>query len=147
MKIAINFTDDELEMMKGWQGQCSDGAGENKSWTNPYWNHLTFEKDGIVVDENVKPFKGKSEKDIIENIGERFIEITEDCLNWLSISESYFKGDKRSKIRLGVKTANALVEKFGGEKDYFEDPTDYTWMISTDAFMKRLKAADRQRGF
>lgn len=120
MKINLKFTDIEVEMLKGWQGQCSDGVGENKSGMTPYWNNLKFDNDGITVD-NVRPFKDKSEKDIIEKICDKFIDITMDGLDWLSISELYFDLDKRDNTKLGNTTANSIVVKLGGDENYFDE--------------------------
>jgi hypothetical protein len=120
MKINLKFTDIEVEMLKGWQGQCSDGVGENKSGMKPYWNNLKFDNDGITVDD-VRPFKDKSEKDIIEKIRDKFIDITIDGLDWLGISELYFDLDKRDNTKLGNTTANSIVVKLGGDENYFDD--------------------------
>lgn len=120
MKINLKFTDIEVEMLKGWQGQCSDGVGENKSGMKPYWNNLKFDNDGIIVDD-VRPFKDKSEKDIIEKIRNKFIDITIDGLDWLGISELYFDLDKRDNTKLGNTTANSIVVKLGGDENYFDD--------------------------
>ena len=86
----------------------------------PYWNNLKFDNDGITVDD-VKPFKDKSEKDIIEKIRNKFIDITMDGLDWLGISELYFGLDKRDNNKLGNTTANSIVVKLGGDENYFDD--------------------------
>lgn len=123
MRISINFTDLEVEMLKGWQGQCSDGVGENKPSLNPYWKNLNFDISGIIVDTNVKAFRDKSEQNIIDKVCEKFIDVTEEGMNILGIGELYFNVDKRDNEILAQKTANSIIAKLGGDKDYFEVDT------------------------
>lgn len=121
MKILINFTDDEVEMLNGWRGQASDGAGENLSWTTPYWRYLSFDNKGIEVDETKKPFnRYKDETGILEDFCDRFIELINECLDWIDISELFYDMDKREDTKLGYKTANSIIEKLSGEKEHYD---------------------------
>lgn len=126
MHISINFTDDEIDMLDGWQGQCSDGVGENKSWTYPYWRYVTFDKDGITLDETQEEFEGMNEDAIKRQICERFIEITNDGMQYEVISELYYNyGDPRTEdIHLGERTANSIIKKLGGTHAYEETDLD-----------------------
>ena len=119
--ISLVLSLDEVDMLNGWLGQLSDGVGENKRWTTPYWRNLSFDTTGITIqDENAKPFKGKSDKDILEDLGDRFIDISNECLDYCSLSD-YFDDDKRKEdLNLGVNVANSIVKKFTGTDDVDE---------------------------
>ena len=139
--ISLNLTDDEVEMLGGWLGQMSDGVGENKRWCTDYWKNLDFDNGGISYNENAKPFKGKSDEEILELLGVRFIEITEEGMDYCSQSELYFDGDKRDEVILGQKVANSIVEKLMGDKDYFEvyDQEEYNNRCKqNDSYMEEL---------
>lgn len=122
---------DEVDMLNSWLGQLSDGCGENKSWTTPYWMNLSFDTTGITIqNENAKPFKGKSDKDILEDLADRFEEITDDYTQFCEISE-YFNDDKRSNdLNLGITVANSIVKKFSG------DPEDMWDLYTQEDFDK-----------
>ena len=132
--ISIVLSLDEVDMLNSWLGQLSDGCGENKRWTTPYWRNLSFDTTGVTIqDENAKPFKGKSDKDILDDLGDRFIDISNECLNYCALSE-YFD-DKRSKdLNLGVRVANSIVKKFTGT-------TDDEWDLYTQEDFDRMDKA------
>jgi hypothetical protein len=145
MQIAIDFTKDEVELLHGWQGQCSDGVGENMRWTGPYWKHLVIDKDGFTLDETVKPFKNKTEDAIKKDICRRFIQITDEGMEYAGISELYFADcKKQDDINLGERTANSIIKKLGG--DVFYEETDLEELAEArkeqereiDALMKRI---------
>jgi hypothetical protein len=126
---------DEVDMLNSWLGQLSDGCGENKRWTTPYWRNLSFDTTGVTIqDENDKPFKGKSDKDILEDLGDRFIDISNECLAYGSLSD-YFDDDKRKEdLNLGVRVANSIVKKFTGT-------TDDEWDLYTQEDFDRMDKA------
>jgi len=112
--ISLTLSTDEVDMLNGWLGQLSDGCGENKRWTTPYWTNLSFDTTGITIqDENDKPFKGKSDKDILEDLGDRFIDISNEYQDYCSLSE-YFDDKRSEDLNLGVRVANSIVKKFTG---------------------------------
>ena len=115
--ISLVLSLDEVDMLNGWLGQLSDGVGENKRWTTPYWRNLSFDTTGITIqDENARPFKGKSDKDILEDLGDRFIDISNECLSYGSLSD-YFDDKRNEDLNLGVSVANSIVKKFTGTTD------------------------------
>ena len=145
MQIAIDFTKDEVEMLHGWQGQCSDGVGENMSWTGPYWKHLAIDKDGFTLDETVKPFKNKTEDVIKKDICKKFIKVTDAGMEFAGISSLYFADcKKQDDINLGERTANSIIKKLGG--DAFYEETDLEELakirkeqdLEIEALMKRV---------
>ena len=112
--ISFALSCDEVDMLNGWLGQLSDGVGENKRWTTPYWRNLSFDTTGITIqDENARPFKGKSDKDILDDLGDRFIDISNECLAYGSLSD-YFDDKRNEDLNLGVNVANSIVKKFTG---------------------------------
>ena len=119
--ISLVLSLDEVDMLNSWLGQLSDGCGENKRWTTPYWRNLSFDTTGVTIqDENASPFKGKSDKDILDDLGDRFIDISNECLNYCSLSD-YFDDDKRKEdLNLGVRVANSIVKKFTGTTDEWD---------------------------
>ena len=118
--ISLVLTTDEVDMLNGWLGQLSDGCGENKSWTTPYWTNLSFDTNGITIqNENARPFKGKSDKDILKNLGKRFIDISNEYQQFCSLSE-YFDDKRSEDLNLGVKIANSIVEKFTDATDEWD---------------------------
>lgn len=118
--ISLVLSLDEVDMLNGWLGQLSDGVGENKSWTTPYWKNLSFDTTGITIqDENARPFKGKSDKDILEDLGDRFIDISNECLAYGSLSD-YFDDKRNEDLNLGVNVANSIVKKFTGNTNIDE---------------------------
>ena len=126
---------DEVDMLNSWLGQLSDGCGENKRWTTPYWRNLSFDTTGVTIqDENARPFKGKSDQDILDDLGDRFIDISNECLNYCSLSD-YFDDDKRKEdLNLGVIVANSIVKKFTGT-------TDDEWDLYTQEDFDRMDKA------
>lgn len=115
--ISLALSMDEVDMLNGWLGQLSDGCGENKRWTTPYWKNLSFDTNGITIqDENAKPFKGKSDNDILEDLGDRFIDISNEYQDFCSLSE-YFDDKRSEDLNLGVRVANSIVKKFTGTTD------------------------------
>ena len=129
--ISLQLTKDEVDMLEGWLGQLSDGCGENKRWTIPYWSNLSFNTDGITIqDENAKPFKNKSDKDILDDLGDRFIDISNECLDCCSLSD-YFDDNRREDLNLGVIVANSIVKKFTGT-------TDDEWELYTQEDFDRM---------
>lgn len=133
--ISLVLSLDEVDMLNSWLGQLSDGCGENKRWTTPYWRNLSFDTTGITIqDENARPFKGKSDNDILEDLGDRFIDISNECLNYCSLSD-YFDDDKRKEdLNLGVNVANSIVKKFTGT-------TDDEWDLYTQEDFDRMDKA------
>jgi len=133
--ISLALSMDEVDMLNSWLGQLSDGCGENKRWTTPYWRNLSFDTTGVTIqDENDKPFKGKSDKDILEDLGDRFIDISNECLAYGSLSD-YFDDDKRKEdLNLGVRVANSIVKKFTGT-------TDDEWDLYTQEDFDRMDKA------
>lgn len=133
--ISLVLSLDEVDMLNSWLGQLSDGVGENKSWTTPYWRNLSFDTTGVTIqDENAKPFKCKSDKDILEDLGDRFIDISNECLDYCSLSD-YFDDDKRKEdLNLGVSVANSIVKKFTGT-------TDDEWDLYTQEDFDRMDKA------
>ena len=118
------MTDSELNMLNGFIGQMSDGAGENLSWTTKYWTNMGwFEKNGsntyIDVDDTVKPFMGKSDDEIIEDLCERFIDIATDVYNTCGMSTVYHDDTDLDEPQ-AIDDANSIVEKLSGEKDHWE---------------------------
>lgn len=112
--ISLVLSLDEVDMLNGWLGQLSDGCGENKRWTTPYWKNLSFDTTGITIqDENDKPFKGKSDKDILEDLGDRFIDISNEYKEFCSLSD-YFDDERNEDLNLGISVANSIVKKFTG---------------------------------
>ena len=129
--ISLVLSLDEVDMLNGWLGQLSDGVGENKSWTTPYWRNLSFDTTGITIqDENAKPFKGKSDKDILEDLGDRFNDISNECLAYGSLSD-YFDDKRNEDLNLGVRVANSIVKKFTGT-------TDDEWDLYTQEDFDRM---------
>lgn len=132
--ISLVLSLDEVDMLNSWFGQLSDGCGENKRWTTPYWRNLSFDTTGVTIqDENVKPFKGKSDKDILDDLGDRFIDISNECLNYCSLSE-YFDDKRSEDLNLGVRVANSIVKKFTGT-------TDDEWDLYTQENFDRMDKA------
>ena len=133
--ISLVLSLDEVDMLNSWLGQLSDGCGENKRWTTPYWRNLSFDTTGVTIqDENASPFKGKSDKDILDDLGDRFIDISNECLNYCSLSD-YFDDDKRKEdLNLGVRVANSIVKKFTGT-------TDDEWDLYTQEDFDRMDKA------
>jgi hypothetical protein len=108
---------DEVDMLNSWLGQLSDGCGENKRWTTPYWRNLSFDTTGVTIqDENARPFKGKSDKDILDDLGDRFIDISNEYQDYCALSE-YFDDKRSEDLNLGVRVANSIVKKFTGTND------------------------------
>lgn len=129
--ISLVLSLDEVDMLNGWLGQLSDGVGENKSWTTPYWKNLSFDTTGITIqDENDKPFKGKSDKDILEDLGDRFIDISNEYQEYCALSE-YFDDKRNEDLNLGVRVANSIVKKFTGT-------TDDEWDLYTQEDFDRM---------
>lgn len=132
--ISLALSMDEVDMLNGWLGQLSDGCGENKRWTTPYWTNLSFDTSGInILDENDKPFKGKSDKDILEDLGDRFIDISNEYQEFCSLSE-YFDDKRSEDLNLGVNVANSIVKKFTGT-------TDDEWDLYTQEDFDRMNKA------
>ena len=132
--ISLVLSMDEVDMLKGWLGQLSDGCGENKRWPTPYWQNLSFDTTGITIqDENVRPFKGKSDKDILEDLGDRFIDISDEYQDFCSLSE-YFNDKRSEDLNLGVRVANSIVKKFTGT-------TDDEWDLYTQEDFDRMDKA------
>lgn len=125
-RIEIELSNDEVEMLNGWIGQMSDGVGENSDWCRYYYPYIEFDNNGVLYNKTAARFKGKSDKDILKMLGKKFIKITEMGSMYCTEAELYFdfvpnaEHDKRDDIILGQKTANSIVEKFTGKKDYFE---------------------------
>lgn len=135
--IKIDLTQDEVDMLEGWLGQLSDGAGENKRWTTPYWKNLSFDTTGVTIqNENAKPFKHKNDKEILEDLADRFEEITDEYTQFCEISE-YFDDDKRSNdLNLGIIVANSIIKKFSG------DPEDMWDLYTQEDFDEMQKQRD-----
>ena len=125
---------DEVDMLNGWLGQLSDGCGENKRWTTPYWTNLSFDTTGVTIqDENARPFKGKSDKKILKDLGDRFIEISDEYQEYCALSE-YFDDKRSEDLNLGVNVANSIVKKFTGT-------TDDEWDLYTQEDFDRMEKA------
>ena len=122
---------DEVDMLNSWLGQLSDGCGENKRWTTPYWRNLSFDTTGVTIqDENARPFKGKSDKDILDDLGDRFIDISNEYQDYCALSE-YFDDKRSEDLNLGVRVANSIVKKFTGT-------TDDEWDLYTQEDFDRM---------
>lgn len=129
--ISLVLSLDEVDMLNSWLGQLSDGCGENKRWTTPYWMNLSFDTTGVTIqDENAKPFKGKSDNDILEDLGDRFIDISNEYQDYCALSE-YFDDKRSEDLNLGVKVANSIVKKFTGT-------TDDEWDLYTQEDFDRM---------
>lgn len=129
--ISLELSLDEVDMLHSWQRQLSDGCGENKSWSTPYWKNLSFDITGVdIQDENAKPFKGKSDKDILKDLGYRFIDISNEYQDYCTLSE-YFDDKRRDDLNLGVMVANSIVKKFTGT-------TDDEWDLYTQEDFDRM---------
>lgn len=129
--ISLVLSLDEVDMLNSWLGQLSDGCGENKRWTTPYWRNLSFDTTGVTIqDENAKPFKGKSDKDILEDLGDRFIDISNEYQDYCALSE-YFDDKRSEDLNLGVRVANSIVKKFTGT-------TDDEWDLYTQEDFDRM---------
>lgn len=129
--ISFALSCDEVDMLNGWLGQLSDGCGENKRWTTPYWRNLSFDTTGVTIqDENAKPFKGKSDKDILDDLGDRFIDISNEYQDYCALSE-YFDDKRSEDLNLGVRVANSIVKKFTGT-------TDDEWDLYTQEDFDRM---------
>ena len=130
--ISLTLSTDEVDMLNGWLGQLSDGCGENKRWTTPYWMNLSFDTTGITIqDENARPFKGKSDEAILDDLGERFIEISDEYQDDCCLSE-YFDDKRSEDLNLGVNVANSIVKKFTGT-------TDDEWDLYTKEDFDRME--------
>ena len=115
--ISLALSMDEVDMLNSWLGQLSDGRGENKRWTTPYWRNLLFDTTGVTIqDENARPFKDKSDKDILDDLGDRFIDISNEYQEYCALSE-YFDDKRSEDLNLGVRVANSIVKKFTGTND------------------------------
>lgn len=129
--IPLALSMDEVDMLNSWLGQLSDGCGENKRWTTPYWKNLSFDTKGVTIqDENDKPFKGKSDKAILEDLGDRFIDISNEYQEYCTLSE-YFDDKRSEDLNLGVSVANSIVKKFTGT-------TDDEWDLYTQEDFDRM---------
>lgn len=135
--ISLTLSMDEVDMLNGWLGQLSDGCGENKRWTTPYWTNLSFDTTGITIqNENAKPFKHNNDKEILEDLADRFEEITDEYTQFCEISE-YFNDDKRSNdLNLGITVANSIIKKFSG------DPEDMWDLYTQEDFDKMQQQRD-----
>lgn len=132
--ISLALSIDEVDMLNSWLGQLSDGCGENKRWTTPYWTNLSFDTTGITIqDENDKPFKGRSDKDILNDLGDRFIDISNEYQDDCCLSE-YFDDKRSEDLNLGVNVANSIVKKFTGT-------TDDEWDLYTQEDFDRMEKA------
>lgn len=132
--ISLVLSLDEVDMLNSWLGQLSDGCGENKRWTTPYWKNLSFDTTSVTIqDENDKPFKGKSDKDILDDLGDRFIDISNEYQEYCALSE-YFDDKRSEDLNLGVKVANSIVKKFTGT-------TDDEWDLYTQEDFDRMDKA------
>lgn len=132
--ISLALSMDEVDMLNGWLGQLSDGCGENKKWTTPYWQNLSFDTTGVTIqDENARPFKGKSDKDILDDLGDKFIDISNEYQDYCALSE-YFDDKRSEDLNLGVKVANSIVKKFTGT-------TDDEWDLYTQEDFDRMDKA------
>jgi hypothetical protein len=130
---------DEVDMLNGWLGQLSDGAGENKRWTTPYWKNLSFDTTGITIqNENAKPFKGKTDKAILANLADRFEEITDEYTQFCEISE-YFDDKRSEDLNLGITVANSIIKKFSGDN---EDMWDLYTQEDFDEMEKKRAEVD-----
>lgn len=129
--ISLALSMDEVDMLNSWLGQLSDGCGENKMWTTPYWRNLSFDTTGVTIqDENDRPFKGKSDKDILDDLGDRFIDISNEYQDYCALSE-YFDDKRSEDLNLGVMVANSIVKKFTGT-------TDDEWDLYTQEDFDRM---------
>ena len=132
--ISLALSMDEVDMLNSWLGQLSDGCGENKRWTTPYWRNLSFDTTGVTIqDENARPFKGKSDQDILDDLGDRFIDISNEYQDYCALSE-YFDDKRSEDLNLGVRVANSIVKKFTGT-------TDDEWDLYTQADFDRMDKA------
>lgn len=118
-------SDDALDMLDGFLGQMSDGVGENHRWCTKYWSNIedfiqTDDDYSAVVFDNTKLWQKASDKEVIKDLLNRFLDITNEGMNYLSQAELYWDMDKRDNYAYGVKIANEIVEALGGEPDYFE---------------------------
>ena len=131
MTISLALSMDEVDMLNSWLGQLSDGCGENKRWTTPYWRNLSFDTTGVTIqDENDRPFKGKSDQDILDDLGDRFIDISNEYQDYCALSE-YFDDKRSEDLNLGVRVANSIVKKFTGT-------TDDEWDLYTQEDFDRM---------
>jgi len=129
--ISLALSMDEVDMLNSWLGQLSDGCGENKRWTTPYWRNLSFDTTGVTIqDENARPFKGKSDQDILDDLGDRFIDISNEYQDYCALSE-YFDDKRSEDLNLGVRVANSIVKKFTGT-------TDDEWDLYTQEDFDRM---------
>lgn len=132
--ISLQLSTNEVDMLNGWLGQLSDGCGENKRWTTPYWKNLSFDTTGVTIqDENDRPFKDKSDKDILDDLGDKFIDISNEYQDYCSLSE-YFDDKRSEDLNLGVSVANSIVKKFTGT-------TDDEWDLYTQEDFDRMDKA------
>lgn len=132
--ISLALSMDEVDMLNSWLGQLSDGCGENKRWTTPYWRNLSFDTTGVTIqDENDRPFKGKSDQDILDDLGDRFIDISNEYQDYCALSE-YFDDKRSEDLNLGVRVANSIVKKFTGT-------TDDEWDLYTQEDFDRMDKA------
>ena len=132
--ISLALSMDEVDMLNSWLGQLSDGCGENKRLTTPYWRNLSFDTTGVTIqDENARPFTGKSDQDILDDLGDRFIDISNEYQDYCALSE-YFDDKRSEDLNLGVKVANSIVKKFTGT-------TDDEWDLYTQEDFDRMDKA------
>ena len=109
--ISLALSMDEVDMLNSWLGQLSDGCGENKRWTTPYWRNLSFDTTGVTIqDENDRPFKGKSDKDILDDLGDRFIDISNEYQDYCALSE-YFDDKRSEDLNLGVRVVSQNMKE------------------------------------
>lgn len=132
--ISLALSLDEVDMLNGWLSQLSDGCGENKRWTTQYSTNLSFNTTGITIkNENSKPFKGKSNEDILEDLGDRFIDISNEYREFCSLSD-YFNDKRSENLNLGINVANNIVKKFTGT-------TEDEWESYTQEDFNRMDKA------
>lgn len=130
--LLPKLTQDELDMLNGFWGQMSDGVGENHRWCTKYWQNIEGISDydadhAAITFDNTKLWKNDSDAEVIEDLCEIFIEITEEGMNDCSQSELYYHDDRRKDERLGQRVSNSIVEKFSGYPNHFEEYTDEEW--------------------
>lgn len=132
--ILPTMTDSELNMLNGFLGQLSDGAGENLNWTTKYWSNMEkFENVNgqtyININDQVKPFKNKTDSQILEDLCERFITIADDVYSVCGMTTMH-SDEKDLDEPQAILDANSIVEKLSGEKDHWEplDAEEYQKM-------------------
>lgn len=136
------MTDTEINMLNGWLGQMSDGAGENLSWTSKYWENMSnfYNENGqsiVEVDDTKKPFCNKSDDEIKEDLCERFIFIAEDVENICGMTTMY-SDENGLDYPQAIKDANSIVEKLSGETDHWEEVDEDEWKKSCEENQSKM---------